>query len=352
MHRRQHVTAVSSLALQLPPSTHNPYFYDIVGNVSTSRFRPSSSPPAATSHKAVLPSHSKKRREPAVLELQPRYPLLGGWNYSFTVGYDLPLAEYVKMRSGAKKGQYVAAVPFLTPVKDVAVDNVRVEVRLPEGARCVARSRPLALSPSCSASQQPSLTHTNRARRDIAVHAPFPLTSLSYPSSASDAAASEGSVAWTYLDSTGRPTVVMTKRACTDRHGQDVLVRPSSSSLPSSLSLSTSYALSASLTDARSPRRRRRSSTRSLPSPTRSRSRSPARPSSLRSLPPSSWPRGCRAGLGRRRRWCRARPGTRSERREELEVESTESLSLSFCCRARERVRARRTSMCCEKVLQ
>ncbi|GAA5847255.1 hypothetical protein JCM9279_006159 [Rhodotorula babjevae] len=194
MHRRQGVTAVSSLALALPPSTHNPYFYDVVGNVSTSRFRPSSSSAASTSHNAVLPSHSKKRREPAVLELQPRYPLLGGWNYSFTVGYDLPLAEYVKMRSGAKKGQYVAAVPFLTPVKDVAVDDVRVEVRLPEGAR------------------------------DIAVHAPFPLTSLSYPSSAVDAPASDDTVTWTYLDSTGRPTVVMTKRACTDRHGQEVLI--------------------------------------------------------------------------------------------------------------------------------
>ncbi|GAA5928356.1 hypothetical protein JCM3775_000585 [Rhodotorula graminis] len=191
MHRRQGVTAVSSLALQLPPSTHNPYYYDVVGNVSTSRFRPSPS----TSNKAVLPSHAnKKRREPAVLELQPRYPILGGWNYSFTIGYDLPLAEYVKMRSGAKKGQYVAAVPFLTPVKDVAVDNVRVEVRLPEGAR------------------------------DIAVHAPFPLTSLSFPSSASDGSKNEGTVAWTYLDSTGRPTVVMTKRACSDRHGQDVLI--------------------------------------------------------------------------------------------------------------------------------
>ncbi|BGP42686.1 dolichyl-diphosphooligosaccharide--protein glycosyltransferase subunit 1 [Rhodotorula kratochvilovae] len=193
MHRRQHLTAISSLSLELPPSTHNPYFYDVVGNVSTSRFRPSSS--SSASNKPLLPSQKRRAqqaREPTVLELQPRYPLLGGWNYSFTIGYDLPLGEYVKAREGAGKGQYVAAVPILTPVKDVAVDEVRVEIRLPEGAR------------------------------DIAVHAPFPLTSLSVPSSSSPATGEN--LAWTYLDSTGRPTVVLTKHACTDRHGGDVLI--------------------------------------------------------------------------------------------------------------------------------
>jgi len=299
MHRRQGVTAVSSLALQLPPSTHNPYYYDVVGNVSTSRFRPSPS----TSNKAVLPSHAnKKRREPAVLELQPRYPILGGWNYSFTIGYDLPLAEYVKMRSGAKKGQYVAAVPFLTPVKDVAVDNVRVEVRLPEGARCVP-SLSLFLALDVLPRRRDPVTHAAlvSARRDIAVHAPFPLTSLSFPSSASDGSKNEGTVAWTYLDSTGRPTVVMTKRACSDRHGQDVLVRPSFSPSPLlALSLAGSRLSCASLTLC--PPRYRRSSTRSLPSPTPSKSRSRARPSSLRSLSPSSWPSGCLAGSRRQRR--------------------------------------------------
>lgn len=225
MHRRQHVTAVSSLSLQLPPSTHNPYFYDVVGNVSTSRFRPSSSSSlsGAASNKPLLPSQ-KRRREPAVLDLQPRYPLLGGWNYSFTVGYDLPLGEFVKARGGGEKGRYVAAVPFLTPVKDVSIEDVRVEVRLPEGARCVS-SFPLSPPPRRVPRSRTAHESWTRAlcRRDISVHAPFPLTSLSFPSTASPA--TEGNVAWTYLDSTGRPTVVMTKRACSDRHGQDVLVR-------------------------------------------------------------------------------------------------------------------------------
>lgn len=125
MHRRNSPLAITSLALVLPPNIHSPYFIDIVGNVSTSRFRPSSP-------SIGLPSQRKKATA-SLLELTPRYPLMGGWNYTFTVGYDAPLGEFVKRRGS----EYVLAVPFLTPVKDVAVDDVSVSIRLPEGARSV-----------------------------------------------------------------------------------------------------------------------------------------------------------------------------------------------------------------------
>lgn len=133
MMRRQGITAIPSLSLSLPPSASNPYFYDLVGNVSTSHFRS----PASTLS-AALPSQQQKKvkrnaHAPAVLELKPRYPILGGWNYSFTIGYDLPLGEFVHARKS--RGKYLAAVPFLTPIKDVAIDAARVEIRLPEGAR-------------------------------------------------------------------------------------------------------------------------------------------------------------------------------------------------------------------------
>lgn len=200
MMRRQGITAIPSLSLSLPASASNPYFYDLVGNVSTSHFRSS-----ASSSKGVLPSQQQKKRNshvPAVLELKPRYPILGGWNYSFTIGYDLPLGEFVRTRAKEQggSGKYLAAVPFLTPIKDVAIDAVRVEIRLPEGAR------------------------------DIHVHTPFPMSTVSYPAfvprlfGKHDTVQQGGSVSWTYLDSTGRPTVVLTKEDCTDMHGGDVLI--------------------------------------------------------------------------------------------------------------------------------
>jgi len=66
-----------------------------------------------------------------VLELSPRYPLLGGWNYSFIVGYGMPLEEVLKTQ-GSKK---ILGVPFLTGWKDLLVDDAELKVILPEGAR-------------------------------------------------------------------------------------------------------------------------------------------------------------------------------------------------------------------------
>jgi oligosaccharyltransferase complex subunit alpha (ribophorin I) len=118
--------AITSLGLTLPPNINSPYFYDIVGNVSTSRFRPSS--PARN---LGLPS-ARRASEFSSLELKPRYPLMGGWNYTFTVGYNAPLQTYLKTRGS---GNFVLAVPFLTAIKDVAIDDVTLNVRLPEGAK-------------------------------------------------------------------------------------------------------------------------------------------------------------------------------------------------------------------------
>ncbi|GAA6061801.1 hypothetical protein JCM10212_004857 [Sporobolomyces blumeae] len=178
MMRRQNNLAITSLSITLPPNAHAAYYYDAVGNISTSRFRPSSS-----SSSGILPSQ-KNRPSPALLELVPRYPLLGGWNFSFTIGYDLPLGDFLKTRKSAEasKPKYVAAVPFLTPIKDVAVDKVRLEIRLPEGARNIRAVPPFPVE------EQPLKTVK------------------------------------TYLDSTGRPTIVMEKTGCTDRHAADVLI--------------------------------------------------------------------------------------------------------------------------------
>lgn len=59
--------------------------------------------------------------------------MLGGWNYTFSVGWNLPLGDggWGK-KIGSEK--YSLATPFLTPVTDLAVDHVRTKIVLPEGA--------------------------------------------------------------------------------------------------------------------------------------------------------------------------------------------------------------------------
>ncbi|KAG5461833.1 MAG: Ribophorin I-domain-containing protein, partial [Olpidium bornovanus] len=94
----QHLTSVvQSLNLVLPLSARNPYYRDEIGNVSTSNFR------------------LESVRDRSLLQLRPRYPLYGGWNYTCYLGYNMPLDEVVrvpKQADGKGKGRYTLRAPF------------------------------------------------------------------------------------------------------------------------------------------------------------------------------------------------------------------------------------------------
>lgn len=113
---------LSSLAVSLPPKVYSPYYYDTVGNVSTSHFRSSVDPKYPTA----------KGRKESNLELRPRYPLLGGWTYNFTMGYVAPLQDYLTAGTGR---EYELRVPFMSAIKDVPADQVEVRISLPESAK-------------------------------------------------------------------------------------------------------------------------------------------------------------------------------------------------------------------------
>lgn len=95
----------------MPASARDPYFRDEVGNVSTSNFR----------------NEDKK----SVLEIRPRYPLFGGWNYTWYQGFNADLGSYVHK---AKSGKYVLNINFVENVKEMIVDKAVIRVVLPEGS--------------------------------------------------------------------------------------------------------------------------------------------------------------------------------------------------------------------------
>jgi oligosaccharyltransferase complex subunit alpha (ribophorin I) len=66
------------------------------------------------------------------LELRPRYPLLGGWNYSFTLGWDSPLGDYAGW--DAEKGRHIVSVPIMTLIGGAVVEDAEVKVILPEAS--------------------------------------------------------------------------------------------------------------------------------------------------------------------------------------------------------------------------
>lgn len=108
-------SALKMLTVPLKVGSLNPYFTDDIGNVSTSRYR-------------------TNLRE-ALLELKPRYPVFGGWKYSFRIGWDADLKSY--LRKVAKGNGHVLKVPFLEGpkmVEGVSYEKVDLRIILPEGA--------------------------------------------------------------------------------------------------------------------------------------------------------------------------------------------------------------------------
>lgn len=103
---------MKQLDIPLHAGARDAYFIDEIGNVSTSRFR-------------------KDSRE-ALLELKPRYPLFGGWNYTFTIGWNQDVASALKAQSS---GHYILKVPFLEGPVNTQYHKVHLRILLPEGAR-------------------------------------------------------------------------------------------------------------------------------------------------------------------------------------------------------------------------
>ncbi|KAK0733959.1 Ribophorin I [Lasiosphaeria miniovina] len=118
--------ALKEIKFPLRIGSADPYYTDVIGNVSTSRFR------------------SNKRE--ALLEIKPRYPLFGGWKYPFTIGWNSDAKNFLRTHSG---NAYILNVPFLEGPKQpegVEYEQVEVRVILPEGAENVKYSTTIPVS--------------------------------------------------------------------------------------------------------------------------------------------------------------------------------------------------------------
>ncbi|CAH9087074.1 unnamed protein product [Cuscuta europaea] len=113
-------SAFSNLVAKLPPRAHSIYYRDEIGNISTSNL------------------WSDKMK--TLLEIEPRYPMFGGWKTSFTIGYGLPLQDFL-FRSDGKR---FLNISFGSPINEVVIDNLIVKVVLPEGSDDIYASAPFS----------------------------------------------------------------------------------------------------------------------------------------------------------------------------------------------------------------
>ncbi|TYH51250.1 hypothetical protein ES332_D10G259700v1 [Gossypium tomentosum] len=99
------------LLARLPPRVHSVYYRDEIGNISSSHLRTDS-----------LKSE---------LQIEPRYPLFGGWKATFVIGYGLPLQDFLFESSDDKR---YLNFTFGCPLIGMVVDKLTIKVVLPEGS--------------------------------------------------------------------------------------------------------------------------------------------------------------------------------------------------------------------------
>lgn len=145
----------------LPEGASDIYYRDEIGNIST--------------------SHITVSQKGLHLDLVPRFPLFGGWKFGFYMGYNLAAQNYLGTDQQNSK-VYVLNVPFAAEFDNAAIDEITVRVILPEGAT------------------------------EIEVHTPFPIDGQSKDTH------------YTYLDTSGRPVVIVQKKNIISDHNRNFQV--------------------------------------------------------------------------------------------------------------------------------
>ncbi|XP_001636562.2 dolichyl-diphosphooligosaccharide--protein glycosyltransferase subunit 1 [Nematostella vectensis] len=149
-------TSIKSFKTILPAAAADVYYRDEIGNIST--------------------SHMLNQEESVELELRPRFPLFGGWQTRYLIGYNVPSYEYL-YSSG---NNYVLKMRFVDHIfDDFVIDQMTLKVILPEGSK------------------------------DIKLKTPFPINE------------GKRELQFTYLDTVGRPVVVAHKTNVIEQHIQD-----------------------------------------------------------------------------------------------------------------------------------
>ncbi|KAF9674883.1 hypothetical protein SADUNF_Sadunf10G0173500 [Salix dunnii] len=106
------VSSFKHLLASLPPRVHSVYYRDEIGNISS--------------------SHLRTDYRKSELEIEPRYPLFGGWKATFVIGYGLPLEDFL---FESPDGKRYLNFSFGCPLAQTVVNKLTIKVVLPEGSK-------------------------------------------------------------------------------------------------------------------------------------------------------------------------------------------------------------------------
>lgn len=149
----------NNIIAKLPKSASDIYYRDRIGNISTSTCRPS--------------------RDGKYLEfdINPRFPMFGGWKTMFYIGYNQPIHEVLSFSGTNFKLNTMIGTPF----ENTVVEKFTLKIILPEGSSNIKLEKPFEF-----------LTETFETTK-------------------------------TYLDVQGRPTIILTLKNVVDEQSQAIL---------------------------------------------------------------------------------------------------------------------------------
>lgn len=120
MRRNENVPSFRSNLAVLPGVATDIFYRDQIGNISTSELR---------------------RIDGEIeLDIQPRFPMFGGWKTQFYIGYRMPTESMITVDSDT--GRYKMTFDFWTVFEDVWIGDLEVKLVLPEGCSDVQVTLP------------------------------------------------------------------------------------------------------------------------------------------------------------------------------------------------------------------
>ena len=126
MRRSQSSPSFRSLIGTLPQQANNIYYRDQIGNISTSYVRPGDGE--------------------LEIEIETRFPMFGGWQTQFYIGYSIPTE--VALFVDSETGRHNLKFDFFTIFEDVWVEDMDIKVILPEGCTDIQVDAPYAVTQS------------------------------------------------------------------------------------------------------------------------------------------------------------------------------------------------------------
>ncbi|ODV70271.1 Ribophorin I [Hyphopichia burtonii NRRL Y-1933] len=118
-----------------------------------------------TDHVGVVSTHQVAQNH---LILQPRFPIFGGWNYNFTLGWNNKFSDFVH-KVLDQEDTYIIKVPLLNTVRDVFYDNAYINFYLPENAEFVNVSSPIDFE-SVNVDNELSYLDVSKGHVKVTVH--------------------------------------------------------------------------------------------------------------------------------------------------------------------------------------